>query len=140
MSISIIILYSGFPCVQDAEISMFEPIFEFLPSRSKNWLQQNAGLLYSHLIYAFVFPADFAKRWFGILNGTQVMRPEYALVFLELIGCLLLGPSLGSGLQAWLLIHLASSYFFALCGLNAAHHHPTCFHDGDEARPDPDFG
>jgi len=22
----------------------------------------------------------------------------------------------------------------------AAHHHPVCFHDGDEARKDPDFG
>jgi hypothetical protein len=24
--------------------------------------------------------------------------------------------------------------------MNAAHHHPACFHDGDETRPDPDFG
>jgi hypothetical protein len=34
---------------------------------------------------------------------------------------------------------MASSYMLTFNNANA-HHHPTTFHDGDEARTDPDFG
>lgn len=32
----------------------------------------------------------------------------------------------------WVGILHASSFFFTLIGLNAAHHHPDIFHDGDD--------
>lgn len=34
----------------------------------------------------------------------------------------------------WIGIILMSSFMFSLIGLNAAHHHPEIFHDGDEPR------
>jgi len=119
---------------------MFEPLLELLPKKSKNWLQRHGVVVYTHLIYLITFPLDFIKRWIAILKGRQNVRIENLFVFLELVCFLLLAPTMGSGLKSWFVIHVASSYFFALCGLNAAHHHETCFHDGDEARPEPDFG
>jgi hypothetical protein len=34
----------------------------------------------------------------------------------------------------WCWIVLSASFFFSLNGLNAAHHHPEIFHDGDVPR------
>ena len=119
---------------------MFEPIFEFLPKKSKNWFQRYAGVVYSHIVYALIFILDFSLRWNAILRGRYAVRLENLLVFIEWGAVLLLAPSVVSGIKSWFIIHIASSYFFGLCGVNAAHHHPVCFHDGDEARPEPDFG
>jgi len=35
---------------------------------------------------------------------------------------------------------MMSSFYFVFITNNSAHHHPVNFHDGDEPRPDPDFG
>lgn len=43
-----------------------------------------------------------------------------------------------SGLSSFLLIVMTASFWFVFVGF--AHHHPNTFHDGDEPRPEPDFG
>lgn len=48
--------------------------------------------------------------------------------------CLFGNGSIGSILLIWLTLICSSSFFFALTGLNAGHHHPDVFHDGDEPR------
>ena len=40
-------------------------------------------------------------------------------------------PSIFDALKIWLILILLSSFGFGLVGINAAHHHPDIFHDGD---------
>lgn len=39
-----------------------------------------------------------------------------------------------STLTMWMIIILIASFHFGMVGLNAAHHHPDIYHDGDAAR------
>ncbi|XP_024085522.1 cytochrome b5-related protein-like [Cimex lectularius] len=51
------------------------------------------------------------------------------------------GVSLWKAFLWWNVILLLASFFFGVIGLNAAHHHPELFHDGDEPRDkDLDWG
>lgn len=50
----------------------------------------------------------------------------------------LFSKTIKAGLTASLTIVMVGSFWFVFVGF--AHHHPNSFHDGDEARPDPDFG
>ena len=73
--------------VQDAEISMFEPVFEFLPKKEKNWLQRYGVIVYSHILYWFLSSSAFLLRWKKILMGQQPFRSEYLIILLEIVVC-----------------------------------------------------
>jgi fatty acid desaturase len=74
------------------------------------------------------------------LLGKQRFRPEILIPIFEIIVLLNIAPSSLSALKSWYIVHAVFGLAFGVIGLAAAHHHPVCFHDGDEARPDPDFG
>ncbi|CAG2067495.1 unnamed protein product, partial [Timema podura] len=44
------------------------------------------------------------------------------------------GSGLKDTLLLWTTVLISSSFFFGLIGLNAGHHHPEVFHDGDTPR------
>ncbi|CAG7836518.1 unnamed protein product [Allacma fusca] len=124
----------------DFEVTMLEPVVVFLPNNSKNFIQRYAVFVYQHLIYFGGFYVTFLKRVINTLLGNFPFRPEILLPFAELAILIYVAPTNLSGFKSWLLVHGSCGYAFALIGLAAGHHHPVCFHDGDEARPDPDFG
>jgi fatty acid desaturase len=126
--------------IMDVEISMFEPTLEFLPKKEKNFIHRHLAFLFTHWVYFSTFFQGFYFSWKKILTGKQKLRPVDALNWVQLLLLIILAQSVWGGFKAWMIIHAASSYLFLLIGLNAAHHHPDIFHDGDEARKDPDFG
>ncbi|CAG7727031.1 unnamed protein product [Allacma fusca] len=126
--------------VMDIEISNLEPAFEFLP-KEKTFLKRYAPGVYAHLFYIVSFFLDLIKRGRAIANGTQQLRPENLIVFIQLAVWMLIAPSVPTGIYSWLFIHAVASYWFMLVAVGgSAHHHPSCFHDGDEARNEADFG
>ncbi|CAG7727030.1 unnamed protein product [Allacma fusca] len=126
--------------VMDAEISMFEPVLEFLPKKDKSLFQRYGVILITHWIFISTLFKALYYRWKKICTGQQQLRPENILNLVQLLLLIVLGQSFWGGFKAWMIMHAASSYLLLLIGLNAAHHHPDIFHDGDEARKDPDFG
>ena len=44
------------------------------------------------------------------------------------------GSKLTETLILWNFIVITASFFFGWIGINAAHHHPQIFHDGDKPR------
>ena len=54
--------------------------------------------------------------------------------FLLPISMSLFAPSILVAVKLWLLIVLTGSFVFFMIGVNAAHHHPDIFHDGDMYR------
>jgi fatty acid desaturase len=124
----------------DLEVSMTEPMLMFLPTKSKNFIQRYAVFIYQHIIYFGGFFPVFIKRVINTLRGKISFRPEILLPFVEIAILTHVAPTFLSGFKAWLLVQGTSTYLFGFVGLAAGHHHPVCFHDGDEPRPDPDFG
>jgi len=123
----------------DLELTMF-PTYQFLPNRPKHWFQRNVAVIYSHVLYAVTFWYDLAKRIYHVSAGHQKLRPENFIVFAQLILFMFIAETPFMGLRSWIFIQTVASYVFLTIGANAAHHYPDSFHDGDEARPDPDFG
>ncbi|CAG7816722.1 unnamed protein product [Allacma fusca] len=125
----------------DAEVLWLTPGIEFLANRSKNLIQRFGSWVYIHVVFAFLFHLSILFRIICILKGTTKFRPEFFLPVVQLF--LIVGfakSGIVHGFLFWMLAHMICSYWVAMTGMNAAHHHPICFHDGDESRPKPDYG
>ncbi|OXA46666.1 Cytochrome b5-related protein [Folsomia candida] len=116
--------------ILDYEVIALQPIFELLPSRPKNLLNRYGSLIYSHFVYSQIMGQDILRRVLAIYSGQAKIRPENFLIFIQLAIFIFLSSSLINGTLCWLIIYSAASYWLAIVG----------FHDGDEARHDPDFG
>jgi cytochrome b involved in lipid metabolism len=125
--------------VMDIELKLC-PSFEFLPHIERSWAQTYLPVIYSHFLYCFLFWIDFVKRWYHVSQGNVKVRPEHLIVIFELMFLMLVAPDRMAGFISWVIIHTAASFTLLEIGQNGQHHHPNIFHDGDEARPDPDFG
>ncbi|ODM92570.1 Cytochrome b5-related protein [Orchesella cincta] len=126
--------------ILDYEVSLGEPMVEMLPIRPKSFLHKYIMPFVIDSLYGVYGLVQVAIRIISLLQGKQKVRLENALVILELVIFMRLAPTYLAGFQAWAIILTASSFWFAFVSNNSAHHHPLCFHDGDESRPDPDFG
>ncbi|CAL8094440.1 unnamed protein product [Orchesella dallaii] len=126
--------------ILDYEIAVFEPWLEMLPSRPKTFFQRYGSLVYAHLIYCVMMPQDCVRRAHLWYLGKTKPRPENFIILLELLTYIYFAPSVWAGVRCWLIVLAVASYWVGLVGINAAHHHPDCFHDGDDPRQDPDFG
>ncbi|KAF6203770.1 hypothetical protein GE061_002105 [Apolygus lucorum] len=115
----------------DLEVAMFEPWLQWLPKK-KMLFWRYVSWVYSPIVYILIFPSSILIRW-GISGNDG---------FPELVPLLVpLAMMLGSGMCAteafmsaafwWVVILLIASFTFGLVGLNAGHHHPGAFHDGD---------
>ena len=103
----------------DVEISALEPFLMFLPSNKKSFLQRHMVLVYSWILYLFIFFIQFVQRNIGHLTGNHPCRFESSFPLLEYILFLVAGYSPGRALQMWCTLHMTSSFWFAFVGLVA---------------------
>lgn len=127
--------------VGDLEISMFEPFYNYLPGK-KSKLKYLQWII-APGIYALIFHVSFIKSLVYNLVYNNQFRWQNILPFsIFLMMTMLPGSSFEQSSWMYLWIMTTSSFFFTLVGVNAAHHHPNLFHDGDAPRPklEMDFG
>lgn len=111
----------------DFELSDFEPIFDFRVYQ-KSFLQRYLPAILILTIGEVFFFQEAVKRVITVVSGQQKLRPENLLPLAQLGLLFLLSDS---PCTIWLIIHATSSYFFAVIGIIAAHHHPDMYHSGD---------
>ncbi|XP_012254797.2 cytochrome b5-related protein-like [Athalia rosae] len=124
----------------DIEISMFEPVFEYLPRADKGPISRYAPWLYTPIVYMTTYFVHGFKRFYSAFfesNGPE-FRDGIPFV-IPVLMCLAAASPL-SALWIWLKIVTVGSFHFTFVGLNAAHHHPDIYHDGDVRREDTDWG
>ncbi|OXA47486.1 cytochrome b5-related protein [Folsomia candida] len=124
--------------ILDFEVQTAEPLIQWLPSPSKNFVQKYLAPIYFYGLYAIFTLTQLIGRIRSIVLGKQAVRPENFIIFVEFGIIFMLSETYWAGLTASLTIVMVGSFWFVFVGF--AHHHPNSFHDGDEARPDPDFG
>ncbi|XP_067013447.1 cytochrome b5-related protein isoform X2 [Anabrus simplex] len=126
----------------DLEISMWEPILQWLPRPDKSLLSRYGPLVYSPILYATMFPVQLLIRITLYLKGH--MKGPRKEDFIPLIYPLVIYSygvcSVRESIIMWLWIITVASFCFGCIGLNAAHHHPEIFHDGDAPRANLDWG
>ncbi|KAK9739690.1 Fatty acid desaturase [Popillia japonica] len=123
--------------VYDLEISSLEPFLQYLPTK-KNYIIRYGSWLYSPIFYAFIYLGNYLSTIFQAIIEKSSLRwengiPLFHLLFLYLCS----GRPLIATLTFYTFIIIVSSFFFGVIGLNAGHHHPDLFHDGDDVRSSP---
>ncbi|PSN40733.1 Cytochrome b5-related protein [Blattella germanica] len=128
--------------VMDLELSLFEPVFQFLPDPAKPAWARYGPLFYAPLIYSIMYMVEFFTRIRLIRKGYKDSLTKEDLIPLIIPALMLIGSDSGffSVILMWIWIILVSGFFFGSISLNGAHHHPEIFHDGDAPREDKDWG
>ncbi|XKL67594.1 hypothetical protein PGB90_003085 [Kerria lacca] len=121
--------------LEDLEISLFEPVFEWLPKQNKKLIVRFGSWLYFPLV-GMVLP--FFQVGNRIRNGV-FMKEDY-LMFLPLYLMIIFGKSVIYSFFLWLLVISVCGFIFSVIGLTAAHHDTEIFHEGDKPREDRDWG
>lgn len=121
--------------LKDLEVWLFEPFFQFLPSKNKPTWARFGPLLYSPVIWALA-------PYFQIFNKFRLgtfFAPNYFLFVVPLL-MLTVGKFQLYSVFLWLDILLFLGITFTSIGLTAAHHDYDAFHEGDKPREDSDWG
>jgi hypothetical protein len=63
-----------------------------------------------------------------------VRKEDLFPLFIPLLMYVYAGCGVTGAICMWTWIALVSSFVFGFIGINAAHHHPELFHDGDAPR------
>ncbi|XP_066140665.1 cytochrome b5-related protein [Euwallacea fornicatus] len=122
--------------VNDLEISVVEPFLQYLPGR-KNVLFRYGSWVYSPVLYALIFISQYLKTLgMHLYTSERPWVPWSALLPLTvpLLSWMVTGQTLWVCLQIFAWVIVVGSTHFGIVGLNAAHHHPDIFHDGDAVR------
>jgi hypothetical protein len=141
------------------QMTFFEPVFVRWFPYQKSIATKLAPWIFSGVIYCFLFPSELVKRVF-----VRGFRKADLIPFIIPLLMLRFTPDgeILSTLSLWIYIvvnmknkakifivnlfnsffplQLFSSFCFGVVGVNAAHHHPEIFHDGDAPRSDRDWG
>ncbi|XP_065332153.1 cytochrome b5-related protein-like [Cloeon dipterum] len=121
----------------DLEISMFEPFnIRWLPVE-KSLFTKVFPWIGSVIVYCFVFPSEIIRR----VQNRGFQKGDLIPFIVPLV-MLRYSPE-GHVLPTillWITVVLSGSLCFGIVGVNAAHHHPEIFHDGDTPRADTDWG
>lgn len=126
--------------LQDYEIIVLEPFLQYLPMQ-KSVFARYFPMIYSFFIYFGFFFAPAIMRTYRIIVGEIQFKWEFLIgAILPTLMYLVSGASLLSVLFWTMFIIGIASFHFAFVGVNAAHHHPHIFHDGDAPREDRDWG
>ncbi|XP_021912902.1 cytochrome b5-related protein-like isoform X1 [Zootermopsis nevadensis] len=127
----------------DLELAIFEPLLQWVPHRNKSIFVRYVSWLYSFILYTVLFHSNIVIRLYLTLNGRlrPALRKEDLIPFFPLLVMYTYsGTTFVNAFVMWCWIVVVASFFFSLNGLNAAHHHPDIFHDGDAPRADRDWG
>jgi len=126
----------------DLEMSLFEPFLCWVPNpQIATTVQRCLSVITQPIFYAVIFPFHLIMRIIHSLRIENVMYWHDIIAFsLPVLMYFVTGAPLSLVLKQWLFIVLAGSFFFGIIGLNAAHHDPEIYHDGDALREDFDWG
>ncbi|XP_028136061.1 cytochrome b5-related protein [Diabrotica virgifera virgifera] len=120
--------------ITDLEISMFEPLLNYLPVEKKP-LQKVVSVMLAPIMWLTFFHKPAIERIINLPNQYKELR------FTDLLGLLLpicmyvFGKDdLLSVFIMWNFVLVCGGTFMGFVGLNAGHHHPDVFHDGDAPR------
>ncbi|XP_044729643.1 cytochrome b5-related protein-like, partial [Chrysoperla carnea] len=126
--------------LQDYEIIVVEPFLQYLPLQ-KSFFARYFPMVYSFIIYFAFFFAPAIVRTIRLILGEIPFKWEYLIGgILPTLMYLVSGASFLNVLFWFAIIICVASFHFAFVGLNAAHHHPHIFHEGDTPREDRDWG
>ncbi|XP_018561157.1 cytochrome b5-related protein isoform X2 [Anoplophora glabripennis] len=121
--------------VNDLEISFAEPFLRYLPTK-KNFVVRYLSWVYSPVIFALLFPASFTKTLLQmVFVGQEFTWPIILPLTVPVLMLLVTGESAAFCGTMFFWIITVGGLHFGLVGINAGHHHPDRFHDGDKARP-----
>lgn len=122
----------------DLEVTLFEPFLCWATGENKSLVQRYGSWLYSPFIYMTLFFVQLVTRVaFSVMDKTNLFyRSDLVPFAVPLLMYIVGGPELHvlEVLRMWLVIVLASSFYFGLVGINAGHHTHHSVHDGDELR------
>ncbi|KAI9585947.1 cytochrome b5-related protein [Glossina fuscipes] len=126
----------------DLELSMFEPFLCWIPNEHvKTLTLRYISFLIEPLVYAMTFLLDILTRIFYSIRCTNIMYWHDLLTFTIPLSMYLCSDlTLFMCLRQWLFIIMVASFAFCVIGLNAAHHDPKIYHEGDAIRDDRDWG
>lgn len=126
--------------IDDLEITAWEPIFQYLPIK-KTTRERVMVYLYFPFMWLTGFHMNFIKKVLPLLKGDYkgYRITDLTPFILPFIMYLLSGQSFLGTLWMWNFIVMIASLHFFFVGLNAAHHHPDVFHDGDVPRTTEDY-
>ncbi|KAL0272535.1 UNVERIFIED_CONTAM: hypothetical protein PYX00_005467 [Menopon gallinae] len=127
----------------DLEISLLEPIFDYLPKKDKNLLVRFLSWAYSPIVFCGVFHYEFfIKKILKLVfrQKTHFHWEEFLAFTVPLLTWLVSNEDPLKVFAAWNVTIVSGSFFFFLIGLTAAHHHPEIYHEGDYIGDDKDFG
>ncbi|XP_043487730.1 cytochrome b5-related protein isoform X1 [Polistes fuscatus] len=126
--------------IWDYEIYVFEPLLNWLPNKSKNALKICLGYIYTPIAYTLSFLLQGIKRYYSVIWEYKTLEFRDTVPFFLPIVMSFFAPNILIAIKTWIIIISISSILFNFIGLNAAHHHPNIFHDGDICRKNLDWG
>ncbi|XP_044758459.1 cytochrome b5-related protein-like [Coccinella septempunctata] len=128
--------------ISDMEISSIEPFFHWLPYK-KHPLLKYLSWFYGPIVYVFLFLVSWVKTLISniSMNGEVPWTTflPFSILVMQYLGT---DQSLSRCILMFAWIITSASFHFGIVGVNAGHHHPMLFHDGDASRPkeEMDFG
>lgn len=122
--------------LHDLEVSFFEPFMTWVPTDKIKFSSPLKYIywLISPIAYCVPFFEAIVKRVIcATLFKEQVIHLDDILVplIIPTVMTIFGNPDLNQVLKLWMLMVLVASFAFTFIGLNAAHHHPELYHEGD---------
>ncbi|XP_004524830.1 cytochrome b5-related protein [Ceratitis capitata] len=126
----------------DLEMSLFEPYLCWWPnSRLHTKWHRMFGVAIQPIVYTFIFPYQILMRiTVSLLRKNILFWHDIIGLTLPLFMLLVGQVSTLTVIRQWVVIVGLASFIFGVIGLNAGHHDPKIFHDGDAHREDRDWG
>ncbi|XP_037817581.1 cytochrome b5-related protein [Lucilia sericata] len=126
----------------DLEMSLFEPFLCWIPNEHiSSKVKRILSVIIQPIFYVAIFPFHFIQRLLrSVFVKNELLWHDVIGFSLPLLMLICSNSSLTNVLLHWSRIIAIGSFLFGLIGLNAAHHTPTIYHDGDANRKDRDWG
>uniref|UniRef100_V5GUG9 Cytochrome b5-related protein n=1 Tax=Anoplophora glabripennis TaxID=217634 RepID=V5GUG9_ANOGL len=127
--------------IDDLEMSLLEPLLEYLPINKTPLKRYGQALVIAPLVWLTFFHAPFVKRYKEALSckGKNLRITDLSSFLLPLAMYLFGGRSFLDAFWMWNYVLVVGALHFGFVGLHAAHHHPDIFHDGDVPRSTTDY-
>ncbi|XP_072393737.1 cytochrome b5-related protein-like isoform X2 [Diabrotica undecimpunctata] len=123
--------------ITDLEISMFEPLLQYLPVDKKP-LQKVLSLILAPIMWITFFHKPAIERLIDFPHQYRQMKLTDLVGLLLPICMYIFGKeNLLSVIIMWNFVLICGGTYMGFVGLNAGHHHPDVFHDGDMPRQSP---
>ncbi|KAF5270268.1 hypothetical protein FQA39_LY18884 [Lamprigera yunnana] len=120
--------------IMDIEISILEPFIHYLPYK-KSIFEKYMSYVVVVLIWVALYLFSYVRKVVEMYRKKQSLNLIDVIPFsLPFVMFVLSGASLIDVLKMWLFIISLGSFVFGMIGVNAAHHHPEIFHEGDAPR------